>query len=308
MEHGEPTESGIKILFDPVGVEPASESTQAQLNPAATNANKPESRNVLNGTQQIYPDNASAARAAGDAFLAALEKHDLKKHGLFNVALSGGSTPNTIYDYLAALPANRRVRELALKARFFWSDERTVPPTHADSNFGAAWSRLLGKLDLPALQVHRLAGEQIPSLAALNYERLISAFAPAASAAGGRGTKPSLKSCTPAFDLIFLGMGPDGHTASLFPGTAALQEKERIIVANQVSQQNTMRLTFTFPLINAARAVWILATGESKASALAGVSEAGGKFNPLYPISGVSPRPTSRLTWYLDKPAAARLA
>ncbi|HTL53750.1 MAG TPA: 6-phosphogluconolactonase [Planctomycetota bacterium] len=252
---------------------------------------------MLTGTQLVFDDPAAAARAAAEAFLLALKKHDAGRRGLFNVALSGGSTPNAMYEYLAQLPVEREVRALARKARFFWSDERTVPADHAESNFGAAWTRWLKGLDLPPEQIHRLAGEHVAALSAQNYERLIEAFVPAGTGvrAGGGGV--------PRFDLIFLGMGPDGHTASLFPSTAALAETERLVVANAVPQQATTRLTFTFPLINAAEQVWILCTGASKAAALAAVAKAGREGNGAYPISFVQPKAKKAVKWWLDRAA-----
>lgn len=250
----------------------------------------------LAGQVKILPDAAAVARAAAEALLDLLQAHDVQQHGLCNVALSGGSTPNAMYELLAALPDSRGVRALAGKARFFWSDERTVPPDHADSNFGQAWSRWLKKLALAPEQVHRLAGEHLPSQAAQHYERLIRAFVP--SAAAGQ----------PRFDLILLGMGPDAHTASLFPDTAALREDNRLVVANPVPQQNTTRLTFTFPLINAAQQVWILCTGAGKADALAAVAKTGRHGVDAWPISRVRPQSAeTALTWWLDRPAAAKL-
>lgn len=255
---------------------------------------------MLAGAKRIFETPTLAAHAAADAFLALLEAHDPAR-GLFNVALSGGSTPNAMYDYFAAPPVAQRAATLARKARYFWSDERTVPPTDPDSNFGNAWSRWLKELKLPAENIHRLAGEHLPSLEAAAYARLIGAFVPPAS--GPKGDADA----RPCFDLVFLGMGPDAHTASLFPGTAALTETERLVVANPVPQHQTTRLTFTFPLINAARAVWILCTGSSKTAALTAVANTPAPGVNDHPISRIRPQArTNRpaVTWWLDQAAA----
>ena len=209
----------------------------------------------------------------------------------FTIVLSGGSTPKSLYNLLAtnartALPWDRMF--------FFWGDERHVPPTDPDSNYGMADETLLSKIPVPAGNVFRIKAEN-PDAAAVAeaYEQTILKFF-------------QLKSGeVPNFDLILLGMGPDGHTASLFPGTTALQEKSHLVVANWVEKMKTHRITLTLPVLNAARCVTFLVSGTDKASVLRAVLEEDVP-EEQYPSKLVRPA-AGKLIWLLDRAAASQL-
>jgi 6-phosphogluconolactonase len=240
-----------------------------------------------------FADLDALSRAAADE-LAAVARAAVAERGACHVALSGGSTPRRLFQLLAGRGADALPwRALVL----WWSDERTVPPDHADSNYRMAREALIepaAAFGLTAAQVHRLAGEATdPAAAALAYEReLVAAL----------GDPPVL-------DLVLLGMGPDGHTASLFPASPALGEAARWVVANPVTSPlvhgTTTRLTFTAPAINAARRVWFLVAGADKAAALAQVL-AGPRDPARYPSQLIAPSP-GELTWFVDAAAAASL-
>lgn len=201
------------------------------------------------------------------------------------VALSGGSTPKRLYEVLAKPPFRESVRWNRLEV--FFGDERSVPPDHEDSNYRMAQEALLSHVPV---QVHRMQAEAGEADA---YERLV------------RERIAETRDGIPVFDLILLGMGGDGHTASLFPGTAALEERNRLVVMNEVPQMKTRRMTFTYPLINAARRVWVLVPGADKRDrvkeCLDALARATGE-RP-YPIVGVQPT-HGELIWWLDEGSA----
>jgi 6-phosphogluconolactonase len=165
--------------------------------------------------------------------------------GRFTVALAGGQTPRALYELLADPEEPFRDRIAWAATEVFFGDERCVGPDHPESNYGAARASLLARVPLLPANVHRLRGEDDPAAAAVAYESEL------------RRSVPSERG-VPRFDLVLLGLGRDGHTASLFPGTAALEEEHRLVVANEVPQLGGFRLTFTFPLLCAARAVAFL--------------------------------------------------
>ncbi|MBL8803650.1 MAG: 6-phosphogluconolactonase [Planctomycetes bacterium] len=204
------------------------------------------------------------------------------ERGVFRIALSGGSTPKALYERLAASA------ERADFARWhvFFGDERCVPPEHAESNFGMARAAWLGKASCGA--VYRVRGElRDPHEAAREYEKdLEREFAPQA----------------PRFDLVLLGLGADGHTASLFPGSSAVRENAKLVVATHVAKFNAHRITFTAPLINAARCVMFLVAGGDKSPALRAVMQ--GRDN--LPAGMVLPL-NGKLLWLVDRAAAAGL-
>jgi 6-phosphogluconolactonase len=219
----------------------------------------------------------------------------LAARGRFSWALAGGSTPEALYRLLASPGYAERVDWS--RVHFFWSDERCVPPDHAESNFRMAREALLDAVAVPSnpvdrLHVHRLQGELPPSAAAQRYE---------AELAGCFGVEPG--SGFPAFDLILLGMGADGHTASLFPGSPALAETRRWVVANEVATLGVTRLTFTLPLLNAARAVLFLVAGADKASRLEQVVQ---RSAPAWPAQLVRPHGADP-EWLVDAEAGSRL-
>ena len=230
------------------------------------------------------------AAAAEEVVRAANEA--VAQRGRFTIALAGGSTPKSLYNLLAtnartALPWDRMF--------FFWGDERHVPPTDPDSNYRMADETMLSKIPVAAANVFRMKTEN-PDAAAVaeNYEQTLRKF-----------FQPE-PGQVPTFDLILLGMGPDGHTASLFPDTAALQEKSRLVLANWVEKMKTYRITLTLPVLDAARCVIFLVSGTDKATALHAVLE-GDVPGEQYPAKLVRPR-QGKLIWLVDRAAASTLS
>jgi 6-phosphogluconolactonase len=229
--------------------------------------------------------------AASEFFLRAIDA--VNATGRFTVALSGGSTPRGLYRLLATDPAWRDQLPWQ-NMHFFWGDERHVPPEHADSNFRMANEALLSVAPVPAANVHRMHGEAANAAdAAREYEdELHEAF----------GLKAGE---VPRFDLILLGLGPEGHTASLFPGTRALTENERLVVSNWVGKLFADRITLTPPVLNNAACVMFIVSGPDKATALKGILE--GPYEPdQLPAQLVNPT-SGRLVWLLDRAAAQDL-
>jgi 6-phosphogluconolactonase len=240
---------------------------------------------------RIVADAASLFHAAAQDFANQVES-TLKSSDRFTVALSGGSTPKGLFSLLAS---SYRERLPWNKIFFFWGDERHVPPDSSESNYRMANEALLSKVPIPPANIFRVPAENSDaSRAAEEYEKTLRNFFHPPS-----GTFPQ-------FDLILLGMGPDGHCASLFPGTAALQEKSKFVVANWVDKFKTFRITFTGPLINQARVVEFLVAGADKSASLYEVLEGSGSANQfpskmIHPVSG-------QLIWLVDKAAAASLS
>lgn len=230
---------------------------------------------------RIFETPEELARTAAETFVEQA-RAAIEESRRFTVALAGGSTPEKAYEMLAtehrdALDWN--------KVHAFFGDERTVPPDHEDSNYLMAQRTLLSHV--PVGSVHRMRGELDPPEAAALYEEELEAFF------GG----------PPRFDLVLLGIGEDGHTASLFPGTPALDVRDRWAVENPVEKMDTVRLTLTVPVINAAKRVVFLVAGEGKAETLQEILE--GEADPHdYPAKLI--RPSFGPVWMLDR-AAARL-
>ena len=228
---------------------------------------------------RIVADNASLFQAAAEEFVSQATRA-VAAHNRFTVALSGGSTPRGLFSLLATKYRDPLPWD---KMFFFWSDERHVPPDNPESNYRMAYEAMLSKVPVPSKNVFRVPAENPDAnCAAETYEQTVREFfgLPA-------GTFPP-------FDLILLGMGPDGHTASLFPGTAALEEMTRRVLANFVPKFNAWRLTFTFPLINHAREILFL-VGESKSPQLIERVLAG---DQQFPAARVNPSP-GELTWMI---------
>lgn len=233
---------------------------------------------------RIFPDPEALAAAAADRLVqAASEVLERREH--FNLALAGGSTPRRLYELLATEPWRSAFPWEA--THFFWGDERSVPPDHPQSNFRMAWEALLAHVPLPAENIHRIPAELPPQEAAAAY---------AAELERHWNGRPSV------FDLILLGLGPDGHTASLFPGTEALQINDQPVAAVYVPQMATWRITLTLPVISAAHEALFLVSGVAKAEILAAVLH-----GPpgRYPAQAIRPR--GILRWYVDAAAAAHL-
>jgi 6-phosphogluconolactonase len=211
------------------------------------------------------------------------------ERGRFIIALSGGGTPKPIYARLAS--PDYRDRMAWEKVHIFFGDERCVPPDDARSNYRMVREAWLDHSPIPAANIHRIRAEDDPSLEAQRYEQDIA----------GRFRSARL----PAFDLVLLGMGENGHTASLFPGTAVLRETVRWVVAQYVEVMTAWRVTFTAPLINAARHVAFLAEGAGKAQMLRNVLE--GPYQPdVWPSQLIQPV-SGELHWLVDAAAAARI-
>jgi 6-phosphogluconolactonase len=232
---------------------------------------------------------------AGDLFHAAAQEFvrvgrlAIGGHGRFSVALSGGSTPKSLYAHLASnyadFPWNRTF--------LFFGDERHVPPTDRESNYLMVKETLLSKITIPVANVFRVQGESPDAAAAAgDYEAQLKTFF-------------ELKAGEfPRFDLILLGLGPDGHTASLFPDSEGLKEETRLVIANRVEKFKTDRITFTFPVLNHATEAMFLVSGADKAEIVQQVLE--GKGTPPYPSQQVQPAEGS-LLWMIDEPAASKL-
>lgn len=229
---------------------------------------------------------------AGAELVAHAAKEAVDERGRFTIALSGGSTPRSLYNLLAT---NARASLPWDKMFFFFGDERHVPPSNKDSNFKMADEAMLSKLPIPKENIFRVPAENPDAAAAAEaYEQSLRKFF---------ALEPGQ---VPVFDLILLGLGPDGHTASLFPGTAALQEKSKLVVANRVEKFDTFRITFTLPLLNAARIITFLVSGTDKAPALESVLQ-GDASGEQYPAKLVHPT-NGKLIWLVDRAAASGLA
>jgi 6-phosphogluconolactonase len=246
----------------------------------------------LHITYVVEPDPAALAWRAA-LHLVELAEEAVSARGRVRIAVSGGSTPKVTFALLAdpAHPFLNRMPWHALE--LFFVDERTVPPDHPESNYRMTKEALLDHVNLRPEQIHRMQGELEPEVAAAEYEYDL------------RRTFRLEGAEAPRFDIVTLGMGPDGHTASLFPETDAIHEIGRLVVANQVPQKDTWRVTLTWPVINHAREVFFLIAGEDKAQPLKEVFLGPKDVERLpsqliWPASGI-------LTLILDKAAAALL-
>lgn len=235
---------------------------------------------------KIYPDPDSLARAGADVCVI-LAEDALAARGRFTVALSGGSTPKAMYTHLRGLVVDWA------HVQVFWGDERCVPPQHPDSSYRMACETLLNHIPIPPENVHRIQGEAPPPQAAADYEREL---------------RTMFGNTLPRFDLILLGIGDDGHMASIFPGTSAVREDQAWVVAqehNVPPPPLVPRVTFTPPLINAAANVVFLIAGAGKAERLKQVLH--GPHQPdVMPAQIVKPT-NGRLIWMVDEAAAKNL-
>ena len=230
----------------------------------------------------IKSDLDEISEAAAGLFVA-IAIESVSTRGKFSVALAGGSTPRVLYTLLASDKYRGKINWS--KVRFFFGDERNVPPDSADSNYRMANETLFAPLGIRANTVYRWKTELDPNEAAAEYDKELEANGP--------------------LDLVLLGLGADAHTASLFPHTDALRERERLVAANWVEKLGDHRLTMTFASINAARDVMFIVSGEEKANAVAAVLEGPSRPEAL-PAQGVKPA-NGNLFWLLDSTAASRL-
>lgn len=238
---------------------------------------------------RVFAGAEELAAAAAEEF-ADRARDAVSRRGRFTVVLPGGSSPTLFFEVLA----DQRLGIPWSKVHVFWGDERFVPPAHPESNFRAAQEALLARVRIPQANVHRIRTEALsPNAAAAIYEQEIRTFF---RLSAGR---------FPRFDLVVLGLGADGHTASLFPGSEALSEDVRMVVAPLIAKLGIQRITLTLPMFNSARAVLFLVTGKQKAEALARALE-GGEGSEVLPTPLVRPK-RGPLLWMVDRAAAGML-
>ncbi|NWF71311.1 MAG: 6-phosphogluconolactonase [Chloroflexi bacterium] len=235
----------------------------------------------------IFPNVEALIHAAADEFVRRASE-SIAARERFAVALSGGSTPHALYTLLASAVYAQKIDWA--RTHIFWGDERCVPPDHPDSNYRLAHETLLAHVPLPPRNIYRMRGEIDPAAAAEEYAQALKAFF------GGEDTR---------FDLLLLGMGDDGHTASLFPHTPALAEKSRLVAANYVESKAVWRITLSARAINAAAHIVFLVAGAGKAQRLYDVLKGAPQPEHL-PAQSVSPV-NGDLRWFIDAEAALLL-
>lgn len=231
-------------------------------------------------TIKVVPPEKLAEEAA-EVVIAAAD-HAIRQRGSFTLALSGGSTPKALYELLAG---ERYLHQIAWpKWEIFFGDERTVPPDHKESNYRMAKKAMLDQVPISPEHIHRMKGEIDPNAAAIEYGQMLKE-----------------RFDDDGLDLILLGMGDDGHTASLFPHSKALDETKHRVVASWVEKLNTWRITMSAPFINKARQVLVIVGGASKAGRVVEVLE-GPRDPQRLPIQMIDP--AGELTWLMDTAAA----
>lgn len=241
---------------------------------------------------RVYDGADALSRAAAEHFLLTAQA-TAAAYGVARIAISGGNTPRRTFELLAN-PAEKFAAAMPWdRIELYWVDERTVPPDNKDSNYHMTREALLSKVPLRPDHIFRIEGELDPEEAAARYESAIRNHLRLEGAQG------------PRFDVLSLGMGDDGHTASLFPHTQAIHEMIRIAVANQVPQKDTWRITLTWPVINQARDVFFLIAGEDKAQPLHDVLL--GNYDPETLPSQLIRPASGRLLLLLDRDAASLL-
>jgi 6-phosphogluconolactonase len=236
----------------------------------------------------IFKNKQEAAKASAGLLIRAA-KDAVGREGRFSIALTGGSSPKELYQLLATEPYRSQVPWE--KTHIFWGDERSVPHDDEQNNARMSFKLLLDHVPVPAHQIHRMSGELPPAEAAWQYEEILKKY---------------FGDQVPQFDLILLGMGDDGHTASLFPGTPVLGEKDRWVAELFLKQQDMYRITLTAPLINKARQIVFQVFGENKAGVLKQVLE--GPTQPEKLPSQLIKPGNGELHWFLDEAAAGQIA
>jgi 6-phosphogluconolactonase len=237
----------------------------------------------------VFPDLDTISQHAAQ-YVTRVANEAIVTRGRFTIALSGGNTPRKLYHLLGTEPYRSQIDWNLVE--FFWGDERCVPPDDSESNYRMAREELLDHISTPAAHIHRMPADQPDrDAASLAYTREIQ--------------RVFSTDGIPAFDLIQLGMGPEGHTASLFPHQPSLHETTRLVMPVSVPKPPPDRLTFTPPLLNAARNILFLATGPDKASVMQTIAE--GPYNPdEYPAQIVQPA-HGEVVWMLDEAIAQKL-
>lgn len=236
---------------------------------------------------KIYADSTELFKTVADEMVQVISS-TLQSREYATLVLSGGSTPRGLYALLTENPYRNKIDWS--RVHLFWGDERNVPPDHPDSNYGMVKRVLLDKVKVPVSNIHRIYGELPAEEAAQLYVQELQSF---------------FKNQLPRFDLTLLGLGEDGHTASLFPQTTALQEKEKLVVAVFVPKFSSWRISLTFPVINASHNIFFLVTGQKKAKVVAQIFKLKHPDTAL-PASLVNPF-QGRLLWFLDEEAASEI-
>ena len=231
--------------------------------------------------KEVFKTKEDISHAAAEKFVTAAEAA-IEVRNRFAVILSGGSTPELLYRLLSKTPYTERIDWR--KTHLFWGDERCVPPDHKDSNYGMVKAALLDRIDIPKTNVHRIKGELEPKLAAGEYRAELNKF---------------FHHKQPVFDLAFLGMGDDGHTASIFPGTKVIGMSRKRASEVYVSKLKAWRITLTAPVFNQAREVIFLADGRKKIAAIKEVWN--GKFAPREYPAQLLRQADHQVVWYLDE-------
>jgi len=237
---------------------------------------------------RIFKDMEKLSKEAADLFIEQAERA-IEERGRFLVALNGGSTPNRLFQLLATDYRNKVDWD---KTHIFWGDERCVPPDDSGSSYGQAWNAFLSHVTIPRSNIHRIIGELEPAKASKEYGITLKGFA-----------SPPLD--FPRFDLVYLGMGEDGHTASLFPGSPVDVTEPTLPVTAHYQDRPANRVTLTQLVFNHARVVAFMVTGDKKAITLAEVLS--DRYNPAqYPAQRIDPK-DGKLIWLVDEDAASKL-
>ncbi len=235
----------------------------------------------------VFPDIDALSHAAAERF-DSLSRAAITSHGRFAAALSGGSTPRRLYSLLGSSPYRENIDWNGV--HIFWADERCVAPSHEASNYRLVADAMLMKVAVPEENIHRIRGEEGPGQAAETYEKELRKF--------------FVGSTKPVFDLVILGAGVDGHTASLFPGSVLLEERARDVVPVYREKPDIDRVSLTLPVLNRAANVVFLVAGAEKANIVHEVLKSGNR--KRYPAGRVQPV-DGKLSWFLDKAAASKI-
>lgn len=241
----------------------------------------------------MYPDQTSLMAGAAERLVAEAQAA-IAERGRWMWALAGGSTPKGAYELLAQEPHRSQIDWS--RVHVFWGDERCVPPDHAESNYAMAYAALLKHVSIPEQQIHRLRGELAPETAAQLYERELREAFDLADVGGQQW---------PIFDTVLLGLGGDGHTASLFPDTAVLEHCSSIVAETWVPKLQASRLTLTLPTLNQARQVLFLVAGSDKAPVVKAIIAGAPEEQAAFPAARVKTRTPAH--WLLDSAAAQQL-
>ena len=236
---------------------------------------------------RIFPNPDALAIGAAE-YIHTLAEACIADHGHFSLVLSGGSTP--MHTYRQLVNQNHKQDLDWTKVQIFWGDERCVPPDHAQSNYRMAREAFFEHVPIPSENIHRMACEDDPAAGAEAYEGMLREQFPTGE--------------LPQFDLVLLGLGDDGHTASLFPGTEILEEQERWVAPIFVRHLESWRISLTFPVLNASTQTAFLVSGESKARIIQEILGTSA-MDPLHPAQRI--RPLQKLIWFLDHAAGSLL-